>query len=68
VLRPEFRPPEVLSLSIATTHPLRRQFYLHGTLNTIAGGISPALTRYTMRSFFRWMFTNAICGGRSFDR
>jgi pimeloyl-ACP methyl ester carboxylesterase len=36
--------------------PLRRQFYLRGTFNTIAGAISPALARYTMRSFFRWMF------------
>jgi pimeloyl-ACP methyl ester carboxylesterase len=36
--------------------PLRRQFYLRGTLNTIAGAISPALGRYTMRSLFEWMF------------
>jgi pimeloyl-ACP methyl ester carboxylesterase len=36
--------------------PLRRQFYLRGTLNTIAGTISPALSRYTMRSLFQWMF------------
>jgi pimeloyl-ACP methyl ester carboxylesterase len=36
--------------------PLRVQMYIRGALNTLTGAFLPGLTRYTMRSLFRWMF------------